>query len=945
MGDTQLQSQLPPGPAGSTGAAPDANGALQYHDASGKVLGPAVEPADSNQEPTQTTSAAKDPWANAVPITQGSTARLATVGDMVGEPTHRLDKTGKIVPIASAGAASADPWANAVPIGQQAAPSFAHRAFDAVQGASNAVQDVNADVATGFAKGAADTALGATKLMNKVLRSDYGPLAIPRMIPGVKQKLDKWIPEMGPVDDYLKAVTGDPSATLEAHGVAQNVGKVGETLAEFMVGEGELKALGWTDKVAEISKAGKVIEKYKGLPRIISSAMRAGVVGGAQDLVKTGGEDPMGSLEAGGKFAAFTGVVEGGTDKILKPAAQKLFKTINAPKDLDAAEAALQKTREDSPSAISEASKDVLPGGRGAEGSQLAQQVQNDLNTAVAKKSTDYEKARTDVTQQIEAARQNGTDIRVGGAGSALNQQAIKFATAPSGLPEGFEDVFKNVNTATDSNIAPLIAKFADETAQPMTWNEAETVRQQIGEAVRNTPYGDPTKWQWISMRSAMDETMEQAATAAGHPEISKSMELLRSNYADATNALEKNSVIKALRTKDYDSVADVLMRGGSTESNYETLRKLLISGGEDGKSTLADVERSLFLRLVDKSTTVTADGTRQVNPNTLANQFYSLPESLRATMWGRGETFDDIKDVIDNFKTQVESDKAAVAAGKKTVQDANRSIFSPNNPITRFLGGHAAATPFMGMAAYKVYHGDYSGAVEDLVYGLAAGAGQHAAGEFFGNAKVQSRTLSLLEFLSHATSKTAARVSGGGVDVSDAGAAAIRASRRGTTSDEAALNAAAKTGLSANTKITATARPAAPPATGMAGKGGGINTQGAVASQTKMTPDAMAFELERQISSETGRLRTVTANAKEKAQLAQQIETWKQQLDEIRKKQAGQTTKAAPGIPVASSGGEEPWKEKESWLRYQLSDGRKIEVHPEDVSELKNRDPRAIAV
>jgi hypothetical protein len=63
MGDTQLQSQLPPGPAGSTGAAPDANGTLQYHDVSGKNLGPANEPADSDQGPSSVAPRSNDPWA------------------------------------------------------------------------------------------------------------------------------------------------------------------------------------------------------------------------------------------------------------------------------------------------------------------------------------------------------------------------------------------------------------------------------------------------------------------------------------------------------------------------------------------------------------------------------------------------------------------------------------------------------------------------------------------------------------------------------------------------------------------------------------------------------------------------------------------------------------------------------------------------------------------
>jgi hypothetical protein len=626
----------------------------------------------------------------------------------------------------------------------------------------NKVENFNADeanaeknVAIGAAKGVGQTIVGGTSLMNKALEA---PLTLLKMIPGVQQKLDDWNPNMGKVDDYLKAATGKADATLEQHGIAQNVGGVAETVAEYLLGEGELKAgATWADKSGEVSKITKIVEKYPRLARVVTNAMRADALGGAQNLVKTGGANPVGSAEVGAVAGGTTGALEGVTEFGLKPAATRLFSWVNAPKNLEAAEAALQATRESSPEALSAAKESVLPS-HGLEGASLADEVQEKLEDAKAKMSTDYEAARKSVASQIEAARNAGTEIRVGGDGSPLQKAAVEFSQAPSGLPEGFDSVFDRVNPARDEKIAPLLDQFANEATQPMAWDEAEKMRQEIGKAVRNTPYGDPTKWQWISMRDAMDESMEKAATDAGHPEISQDMNTLRSNYADAVNSLDKNTLAKALRTKDFDSVATQLMRGNQVGQNVQNLRKVLSSVG--GEKTMQSVESSVFQKLLDKSTTISADGTRSVNPNALTKQFFGLSQDVRDALYG--ENADAAAKIVDDYRAEFQTNQAAVASGKKTIEEVNQSIFSPNNPITRYLGGHAVAAPFLGTAAYKASHGDFSGAAEDAAYGLAAGAAQKRVGIVLESPAVQSKVLSFLEYLSRTSAASGADLAAG---------------------------------------------------------------------------------------------------------------------------------------------------------------------------------------
>jgi hypothetical protein len=528
----------------------------------------------------------------------------------------------------------------------------------------------------------------------------------------------------------------------ETEGGLETVGGMGETILSFLATEGALKGLSLGQRLAEVKRVADILEKggpaAKAL-RIGMNATRVGSASGIQTGVRGGTPEEIATSAAIG--AGGTVAIEGGAS-VLKPAAQKLFSWVNAPKDLEAAEAALQATKEGSPDALAKA-KDALLPNKGLEGTELAEKVQTNLEAASAKKSADYEAARNSVTDQVAAAEKAGKPIRVGGNGSPIQQQAAEFATAPSGLPEGFQDVFNKVNPATDPKIAPLLNKFADEMTQPMSWDEAEKMRQQIGNAVRNTPYGDPTKWQWISMRNAMDETMEKAATDAGYPEISKDMMTLRSNYAEALNRLEKNSVIKSLKDKDYDSVAKRLMSGNQVIQNVEDLRTTLKSvGGED---TMSAVENSVAQKLIDSATTTTADGTKQVNPNTLANKFFALSPDVREALWH--ENAPEIEKIISNFKTEIESGKAAVAAGKES------TVFNQNSVIAKVFGfsaKHIAAAPFLYTAFHKLENGDIGGAVQDTVYGLAAGAGQHVAGKIAGNAAVQSKVLSFLEYLSH---------------------------------------------------------------------------------------------------------------------------------------------------------------------------------------------------
>jgi len=94
----------------------------------------------------------------------------------------------------------------------------------------------------------------------------------------------------GGVNRYLHTLSGD---NYQTHGAAQNVGRVGEDVAEFILGDEALKGLSVSEKLAQATKAAKVIEDSPLLSRVVQvgvRALRGATVAGTQGAVKSGGD-------------------------------------------------------------------------------------------------------------------------------------------------------------------------------------------------------------------------------------------------------------------------------------------------------------------------------------------------------------------------------------------------------------------------------------------------------------------------------------------------------------------------------------------------------------------------------------------------------------------------------------------------------------------------------
>lgn len=110
----------------------------------------------------------------------------------------------------------------------------------------------------------------------------------------------------GAANKYLHTLAGDNDTS---HGTAQNVGRIGEDVAEFILGDSALKGLSVSDRLLQASKTAKLVESSPILSRVFQvgvRALRGATVAGTQAELKSGGNvpDSAGAAVTGGLLNA-----------------------------------------------------------------------------------------------------------------------------------------------------------------------------------------------------------------------------------------------------------------------------------------------------------------------------------------------------------------------------------------------------------------------------------------------------------------------------------------------------------------------------------------------------------------------------------------------------------------------------------------------------------------
>jgi len=654
--------------------------------------------------------------------------------------------------------------------------------------------DTAADVAVGAAKGAGKTLIGGARLMEKIPGLGY--------IPDVTNKENrlapmKWVPSEEKVDDYIKRATGDPNATLETHGAAQKVGEIGESIAELLVGEGEFKALSWGEKAAEVGRIGKLLNEYPRLARIATNAIRASALGGVQNLVKTSGEAPLESLKTALEFGATTGLTEGlatGLTTVSKEAAakgavpplQKFFKMLNS--SADAAEAAkaaefakkgtqdaadnaadLAADRRQYVNQITQAAKSST---EGLTGTALVDALQSDLDDVHQQLMNNYGDALDHFASHADAA-----GVKVGGPESSLAKAAQRILDNGAGLPDNLQQAMSNITPGLEP-AKDLLQQLAK--GEPMTWSEASQLQKLLGKkAYSITDYTNPLKRVYTDLKLAVGDSLAEGAEAADQPQLAKNLRDLRADYASTISDLQDNSVVRALRNKDLDGVAKLLMSRDTIGDNVTTLRNLL---DRIGSTHMDDVQNEIFNHVLDKASDMSS-GVRDVDPDKLAANFFKIPQEVRDAIWGGDK---EIKTFAETMQRLQQSRKLGeigidvskglqqraedTAAAAKASEEAAARLFPMLVRNTNLVG----SAGFLVKAAYDFTNGDYEKAQRDIA--IAVGVG--AAGSALKNRTLQSAVLKTLQFMSEASRnipEAAGNVISGGAEESATAAAAAR--------------------------------------------------------------------------------------------------------------------------------------------------------------------------
>ena len=310
----QIQSALPPGPKGATSASEGPDGQLHWFDIQGRDLG--IVPGDGNEDSSPTATVSNGPnrqpdifdqlaSQNAVQQTTSkssvSGANRNDIFDQLAQGSHPNESYGTPAEQQAAIERHNRSAAGAVASGlnyggDKVAPpnaSFTERA-------NTAADNFMSDFGEGVVRGGGDTAEGALSLYRKT------GLPVPRFLSNEKGT--------GLLD----------AQDTEARNAGETTGKFAETLLEFMAGDELLKSASLATKLGAAQKVAKLAETSPRVAKALEigmNSLRLGSVGAAQDLEKTGGSNPVGSLETGAGVAAGSAALEG----VVAPAVKKVI--------------------------------------------------------------------------------------------------------------------------------------------------------------------------------------------------------------------------------------------------------------------------------------------------------------------------------------------------------------------------------------------------------------------------------------------------------------------------------------------------------------------------------------------------------------------------------------------------------------------------------------------
>jgi hypothetical protein len=494
--------------------------------------------------------------------------------------------------------------------------------------------------ATGIAKGAVETMRNVLNLAGKTVGKENA-------------------------GDEALSVNGR-SLDTKAANTSQTLGKVGESILEFVTGDEALKGLSLAERLGVAHRLAKLVEGSSVGTRALEigeTALRQGAVSGAQTIAKGG------TPTQAGENAAITAAVSA-TFGAAGAGASALYQSLAArsPKAIAAAIAGAEKEGTDLAESIA--------GGKLGTAHEVAQDVSDQLAKASDQMHADYAQGLAEIGQKAQG-------IRVPLAGSPL-QKTAQTMLSDSSVPAEIQTAMKGV-IPDAARLNPLLEEIATSPGD-YSWEQMEATRQTIGQTIRKLPADSPLRPDLIRLRGAVDDTMSKAAADSGNADVAQSMANLRSAYASKIQAFESNA-IKSLAGNSPDSVANALLNKQSV-FNVNTLRSII------GADNMRPVEGSLLQRLVDNAST-----SGEFNPKSFVSSFNRLGPDVQKAIWA------DNLPAVKNFLNTASNVPTAspIWSGLARYME-HRAIFDAAVGTALFgagaLAGHFSGQHLLGPAA-----------------------------------------------------------------------------------------------------------------------------------------------------------------------------------------------------------------------------------------------------
>jgi hypothetical protein len=518
--------------------------------------------------------------------------------------------------------------------------------------------------------------------------------------------------------------TGKPAdlqaeqANSTTQGTAQGVGAGLESIGEFLLGDSALKGLSLGDKLTQVSKVMKYIEKSPMLAKALGigvDALRAGTVQAGQTIAKggTAGE----ALTSGAGMAAGSGAVGavlGAAGGLIGKGAEAADTVNNirnaaktAPTGFDVTNTLSDKLDEALyPDQLDAAKKQAAAEQTIAEAAKVPEQLavnapSNEAITTATQKAV--KAAHTDLMnkygQGLDALKKATEGQTIDYEGSPLHQAAQTLANKGEADTKPLDEAF-NVNrpgSTKASNMVDLLANpeklsvakgepgptlydasgnpipQAQAEPEPITMGMQELVdrRKQLGELLRNTGFvtdeqrADRDIYQ--KLIQGTDDSIQQLVTQAGNPDAINTLNQMNANYKTGIQRFA-NTDVKALLQGNSNDVAKRLMGGGTSVADINAVRATI---GKDAFQKLGDDAIQRFAAdAVDKNT-------GQFSFDNFFKKWNNIPSGVRQAMF---------QDSVKAGKLQDAMSQVQKINASGVIPDAKQAVKAINGQIELLL-------------------------------------------------------------------------------------------------------------------------------------------------------------------------------------------------------------------------------------------------------------------